>query len=87
MSDIEEGAMRSRSPQGDAPSSEMLLRTGMGALEASLPSPMDRAIWSLVIPTRDGSGASVFLPSDAYSRLWLRAPRPPAIDTPGGPDN
>ena len=87
MPEIEEEAIRSRSPQGDPPSLEGLLRTDMGALEASLPSLVDHAIRGPVVLTRTGSDAFVFLPLDACSRWWARAPRPPIIDAQSDPDS
>ena len=72
--------MRSRSLQGDTPGLEEPLRTGMGALRASSPSLVERAIRGSIIPARHGSGASVLPPWRTCGRLWAQAPRPPAID-------
>jgi hypothetical protein len=86
MPDIEEDAMGLRSPRGDAPSLEGLLRTDMGVPVAPLPSLADHAIRLLVILARGGSDAFVFLLLDAHGRPWARAPRPPVIRARCGPD-
>ncbi len=87
MPDVEEEAIRPKSPRGDAPGPEGPLRTDMGALEASLPSLVDRAIGRPATPARNGSDAFVFLPLDAHSRLWAQAPRPPVTDAQSAPDS
>ena len=65
----------------------MPVDTDMGALGASLPSSVDRAIRGPVMLTRTGSDAFVLLPPDAHIRVWARAPRPPASDAHCGPDS
>jgi hypothetical protein len=86
MPDIEEDAMGLRSPRGDAPSLEGLLRTDMGVPVAPLPSLADHAIRGSVILTRSDSDPVNFPPSDACGRQWARAPRPPAINAQSDPD-
>lgn len=78
--------MRPRSPQDDTQGLEGPLRTAMGALDASLPSLLDRAARCPVILTRGGSDAFVFLPLDTRGRPWPPTPRPPAFDAHCGPD-
>ena len=75
-----------RSPRGDAPSLEGLLRTDMGVPVAPLPSLADYAIRGSVILTRSDSDPVNFPPSDACGRQWARAPRPPAINAQSDPD-
>ena len=65
----------------------MPVDTDMGALGASLPSSVDRAIRGPVVPTHTASDASVFLPLDACSRLWTRALRPSVTDAQSDPDS
>ena len=75
-----------RSPRGDAPSLEGLLRTDTGVPVAPLPSLADHAIRGSVILTRSDSDPVNSPPSDACSRQWARAPRPPAINAQSDPD-
>jgi hypothetical protein len=80
MARHEDEAIRT-TPAGDLSAGlEGLPRVDMGALETSLPSLVDKAIRGPVVMTRNGADAFVFLPLDAYRRLWAAAPRPPVID-------
>ena len=81
MARNEDEAIRPTPPGDQAAGLEGLPRVDMGALETSLPSLVDRAIRGPVVLTRHGRDAFVFLPLDAYRRLWAAAPRPPVIDT------
>ena len=68
-------------PEGDpAPGLEGLPRADIGALEASLPSLVERAVTGPLVLTRHGHDAFVLLPLDVWRRHWVTAPRPPVVD-------
>ena len=68
-------------PEGDvAPGLEGVPRADIGALEAAVPSLVERAVTGPLVLTRHGEDAFVLLPLDLWRLHWRGVPRPPVID-------
>jgi hypothetical protein len=63
-----------------APGLEGVPRSDIGALEAALPSLVERAVRGPLVLTRHGEDAFVLLPLDLWRRYWFSTPRPPVFD-------